>query len=68
MKRVGQLETAVFVMLGGCCPIGKLVFHVFAGLLSSNAISFACGPLLGLRRLVLVGAKVADRESSSPKS
>jgi hypothetical protein len=36
--------------------------------LSSNEISFASGPLLGLRRLALVGAKVVDRESCSPKS
>jgi len=35
---------------------------------NSNGISFASGPLLGLRRLGLVGAKVVDRESSNPKS
>jgi hypothetical protein len=30
---------------------------------SSNEISFASGPLLGLRQLALAGAKVVDRES-----
>ena len=40
---------------------------MFTDLENSNQISFECGPLQGLKRLVLVGAKVIDREVLQPK-
>ena len=46
----------------------SLFFMCLVSWPSLKEISFASGPLLGLRLLALVDVKVADRESSNPKS